>query len=226
MHSDPIHALKELKGRVHALRDKLTRAEAVREQLQEDLARKESEVKTLSLQQDTLQKVLELYRILMDKMVLDQVRVIESVVTEGLQTIFWDQDLSFKAELGVKYNKVSVDFYLCQGDPDKGGFKGDPLSSFGGGATSFISVVLRVLTLIRLKRHKILLLDETIGAGSDEYIEPIGNFLKKLSESTDLPILMVTHKPEYTEHSSAAYQGESKVVGGTRSFTSRKLRQT
>jgi hypothetical protein len=215
-----------LGSRVQTLRDKVTRAIAVRDQLQGELDSKEREVKTLSLRQEVLQKILELYRVLMDRLVLDQVRVIESVVTEGLQTIFWDQDLSFRAELGTKYNKVSVDFFLCQGDPDKGGFKGDPLSSFGGGATSLISVVLRILILLRLKKHKLLLLDETIGAPSDEYIEPIGSFLKTLSESTQLPILMVTHKPEYSEYSSAAYQGELKVVDGIRSFTSRKLRQS
>ena len=179
----------------------------------------------LTLRQETLSKVSELYRVLIDRMVLNQVKVIEEVVTEGLQTIFFNLDLRFVVELSTKNSRVSADFFICDGDPDNGGIKGPPLESFGGGPASIVSLILRVLTLIRLKRHKLLLLDETLGAVSEDYIETTGQFLKKLSETTALPILMVTHNPSFLDHSTAAYQGGTKrVEGGKNQFTAKKLR--
>lgn len=227
MPGDSIHVLKGLtrSQRVQTLRDRATTVKALRDQLVIDLASKEREIEALSTRQDCLAKVLELYRVLMDKMILSQVQVIEGVVTEGLRTIFFDQDLSFRVELSSKYNKVSADLFICQGDPENGGIKGSPMESFGGGPASIASLILRVLTVLRLKKRKILLLDETLAAVSDDYIEPTGQFLKKLSETSDLPILMVTHKPAFLEHSTTAYQGDSKELGeGRKQFMVRKLR--
>jgi len=204
----------------------VTTVKAIRDQLAEDLAGKEREIEALAARQEVLSKVSELYRVLMDRMVMGQVKVIERVVTEGLRTIFFDQDLSFKAELSSKYNRVSADFFICQGDPENGGIKGSPLDSFGGGPSSITSLILRILTLLRLKRRKLLLLDETLAAVSDDYIETTGQFLKKLSETTDLPILMVTHKPAFLDHSATAYQGDSRVSAttGKSHFMVKKLR--
>ena len=224
------HSIRDVEGltrrqRARKLRDRVTTIKAIRDQLTVDLTGKEREIEALSARQEVLQKVLELYRVLMDRMIMGQVRVIEKVVTEGLRTIIFDQDLSFKAELSSKYNKISAEFFLCQGDPDNGGIKGSPLDSFGGGPASIISLILRVLTLLRLKRRKLLLLDETLSAVSDEYVEATGQFLKKLSETMELPILMVTHKQSFLDHSATTYQGDTKVLGnGKVHFTAKKIR--
>jgi hypothetical protein len=213
MQSDSIYPIKGLtrSQRVRKLHDQVTKVKAIRDQLIEDRAGREREIETLSSRQEVLSKVSELYRVLMDRMVMGQLQVIERVVTEGLKTIFFDQDLSFKAELSSKYNRVSADLFICQGDPEKGGIKGSPLDSFGGGPSSITSLILRVLTILRLKRRKLLLLDETLAAVSDDYIETTGQFLRKLSEAVDIPILIVTHKPAFLDHSATAYQGESKL---------------
>lgn len=218
MQGDAIHAEQGLirRTRVRNLRDQLASVKAIRDRVAEDLAKKEAEIEALSARQEVLSKVSELYRVLMDRMVLGQIKVIERVVTEGLRTIFYDQDLSFKAEVSSKYNRISVDFFICQGDPDAGGIKGSPLDSFGGGPASIVSLTLRILTLLRLKRRKLLLLDETLAAVSDDYIETTGQFLNKLSETTELPILLVTHKPAFLDHSTTAYQGDLDGINGFR----------
>jgi hypothetical protein len=222
MQSDSLHAVDEgvaRRKRVRELRSKAIQVKAVRDQLAEDLAGKEKEVVTLASRQEVLAKVSELYRVLMDQMVMGQVQTIERIVSEGLRTIFFDQELSFKIELSTKYNRISAECFICQGDPEKGGFKGNPLDSFGGGPSSIISLVLRILTLLRMKKRKLLFLDETLAAVSDDYVEQTGQFLHKLSETTDLPILMVTHKTSYLEHSSLAYHGECRD-----SFTLKRMR--
>lgn len=210
MSSDAVHAVDGLSNaeRVRRLRTKSTKLRALRDQIADDLRSKEQEVEALSARQEVLAKVLELYRVLMDQMIMNQVKTIEKMVTEGLRTIFYDQDLSFKIELAPKYNRIAADIFICSGDPENGGVKGDPLGSFGGGPASIVSLILRVLTMLRLKRRKLLLLDETLNAVSNDYIETTAKFLRELSETTSLPILMVTHKSEFMDHATIAYQGE------------------
>jgi chromosome segregation ATPase len=168
---------------------------------------KKAEVEDLSAQIVTLSKVEELFRALMDALVLKQVRAIEKMVTEGLQTIFHDQDLRFEAEVSVKHSKISIDFYFRQGrEGDPLTIRGKPLDSFGGGPTSVASLLLRVLALLRLKKFPLLLLDETLAAVSDEYTEKTGQFLRALSTKMGVPLLMITHKPAYLDHATRAYR--------------------
>jgi len=196
----------------------------MRDQLSRELVSKEVEIAELARRQEVLTKVAELYRVLMDQMVMGQVRTIETIVSEGLRTIFFDQDLSFRAEVSQKYNKIAVEFYICQGDPDNGGIKGSPLDSFGGGPSSIASLILRILTLLRLKRQRTLLLDETLAAVSDDYIEATGQFLQKLAATSDLSLLMVTHKPAFIDHATLSYHGDSKTQGVRQEFVVKKLR--
>lgn len=227
MQGHALHAVERLDGwsqRVQTLQTSATRLRAIRDQLSNDLEVKEGEVAALAEKQEILTKVSELYRALMDRMIMGQVQTIEMIVSEGLKTIFFDQDLSFKAEVSQKYNKTSVEFFICQGDPENGGIKGSPLDSFGGGPSSIASLILRILTLLRLKRKRVLLLDETLAAVSDDYIETTGQFLQKLAETSNLTILLVTHKPAYLDHASLSYQGDSKSEAGRNEFVAKRLR--
>jgi hypothetical protein len=226
MQGDSVHAVEGLSRtqRIQGLRNKATKLRTIRDQLSRDLGEKEREIATLSARQEVLTKVSQLFRVLMDRMIMGQVKIIEQVITEGLRTIFYDQDLSFRAELSSKYNKVSAEFFICSGDPDNGGIKGSPLDSFGGGPSSLASLILRVLTLIRLNKGKILLLDETLNAISDDYIENTGLFLKSLAETTGIQILMITHKLAYLDNSVVAYQCESRSDSGRSHLVAKRLR--
>jgi DNA repair ATPase RecN len=207
MHGDQVHAFEGLTSRLADARMQMVRVQAARDRVREDLVSKQTEVAEIKARQEVLTKVSELYRVLIDKLVLDQVKTIEDVVTEGLRAIFVDQDLSFSFELAHKNNKVSAEPVLCQ----DGHIKGHPLESFGGGPSSIVSLILRVLVLLRMKRYRMLVLDETLAAVADYYVEETGRFLRKLSEASDLPILMVTHKQAYLDYATRAYQGDTKT---------------
>lgn len=206
MPSDSLHAQQRLRQRVQALNRSATKVQAVRDQVAADLEAKHREVLCLTARVERLSKVGELLRSLMDKLVLDQVHSIERVVSEGLQTIFFDQRLSFEAEVSQKYNKVAIDFFLRQGE-EAMAVRGHPLESFGGGPSSIASLVLRLLALMRLKRAPVLFLDETLAAVSDDYLDAAGQFLKKLAATTGIDILLVTHKQALLDHANLAYQG-------------------
>jgi ABC-type branched-subunit amino acid transport system ATPase component len=192
--------------RVKALEEKVSRLETLRGKLQEDLTAMKAEVEHLSTEIEVLTKVEELFRVLMDLLVVKQVRVIEEVITEGFQTILYDQNLHFESEISTKYNKISIDFLIREGDAsDPIVIRGKPTSNFGGGAVSIASVILRVLALFRLKKFPLLLLDESLAAVSDEYIDETSRWLRAMASKMGIPILLVTHKRSYTDHCDLAY---------------------
>jgi DNA repair ATPase RecN len=202
MHSDTLRSGHGL--RLTAITKTATELQTLRRKLQQDLETRTREVEVLSVRLDQLAKVGELFRALMDRLVLDHIRSIEGVVTEGFKAIFWDQQLAFEAEISHAYNKVSIDFYIRQ---EKGtmSIKAPPLDAFGGGCVSIASLILRVLAMRRLNKWPLLVLDETLMAVSEQYVGLTSQFLRELAQKTGIRILLVTHNPEFLEHANISY---------------------
>jgi len=225
--SDKVHALPSEVGkkqRLEALRTRATKVQALRNQLVSELKDKERELESLSSRLIVLAKVSELYLMLMDRMVRDQVKTIDEVISSGFQTIFFDQDLRFETDLSSKYNKVSAEFFICDGDLNNGGTRGDPMESYGGGPAVIASLILRILTLLRLKRRKFLLLDETLFAVSDEYVETTSLFMRSLAKTMGLDIFLVTHKQSYVDFAPVAYHADTKSEDGRNHLTLRRAK--
>jgi DNA repair exonuclease SbcCD ATPase subunit len=218
MQSDPIHAVEGVAQRVRALRQTSTKLTTLRDSLAGDLESKEREVGELTKRIELLAKVHELFRVLMDLMIVKQVRMVEDVVTEGLQTIFYDLELSCEADVGPKWGKISVEFFFRQGDKDNPlSYRGKPMQSFGGGPSSIASLVLRLLTVLRLKLWPVLVLDEALGAVSEQYVEHTGVFLERLAKKMGIDVLLVTHKPAFLDHANVTYRcSEVAEAEGTR----------
>lgn len=203
MHSDTLRSRHGL--RLAAVTKTATELHTLRRKLQQDLDARTREVEVLTVRLDRLAKVGELFRALMDRLVMDHVRSIEGVVTEGFKAIFWDQNLAFEAEISHAYNKVSIDFFVRQ---EKGNrtVRAHPLEAFGGGCASIASLILRVVAMRRLNKWPLLVLDETLLAVSGEYVELTSQFLRELAKKTGISIFLVTHKPEFLEHANISYQ--------------------
>jgi hypothetical protein len=221
---DAVEGLSEWQRRVRAVSDVGIRLTTRRDTLASDLSRVDREAEDLAQRITLLLKVGELFRALMDRLVTDQVRAIESVITDGLQTIFFDQDITFEAEVGSRYNKVSIDFLMRQGDGPLA-IRDKPMEGFGGGPVSIASFLLRVLTMIRLGRRPMLFLDETLSAVSDEYVDTTGRFLKRLAASASMDVLLVTHKQAYLDNADLAYRGhEVDEADGSHHLSLKHLR--
>lgn len=216
MSSDALHSVEvTIAPRISSLSDRAIRLEALRDRLRLDETRLQEEIQELTTTIDKLTKVLELFRMLMDLLLVKQVKAIEEVITEGLQTIFHDQDLHFESDIGVKWNKVSVDFKIREGDKeDPLAIRGSPLDTFGGGPASVASLLLRTLTLLRLKRYPFLILDEALFAVSEDYVSATGALLKTLSEKMGVQLLMITHNTNYLGHATQKYQGTLATQDG------------
>lgn len=217
MSGDPLYALQgvtlgELVRRAGAVRDKHNKLVALRDQLSEDLASKEREVQDLESEIEVLNLVVELFRVLMDHLVEKQVGVVESLSTKGLQKVFPDLDLSLEAEVLPKYNKISIEFFLRRGAKTSPySIRGRPLEAFGGGPSSIVSLILRIITITKLKLAPILVLDESLVAVSDDYIDLTSHFLRALTAKLGFDIILVTHKTAFLEHADDAYRCSEEV---------------
>ena len=215
MQGDALHVEQGLttSQRVRALSQRASHVTALRDQAKEDLEARCLEIDQLSLRIDVLVKVGELFRALMDKLVMSHVRSVEAVITEGFRAIFFDQTLTFEAEIATRYNRICVDFFIKQ-ERGKYVVRGRPLENFGGGPATIASLVLRMLVLMKLKRKTVLFLDETLSAISAEYIDQTSLFLRKLAASTGTPILLVTQQRDFAEKATVAYMASEQVEEG------------
>jgi ABC-type lipoprotein export system ATPase subunit len=68
-----------------------------------------------------------------------------------------------------------------------------------------------VLSVLRLKLWRMLVLDEALGAVSDEYVDQTGQFLRSLCEKLNLDLLLVTHKPPFLDHANRSYRCTEEV---------------
>ena len=206
-----VHGLNALEERVRAVRESKTRLSTLRDRVAEDLADKKREVEHLASEVEILGKVTELFKVIMDQLIEKQVRIVEKVGTEGLRSVF-QQVLSLEADVDPKYNKIAVEFFIRSGlKEDPRSHRGRPLESFGGGPSSFISLILRIIAIKKLKLWPVLILDESLAAVSDEYIEATGHFIRRLAEHLGFDILLVTHKPAFADHAHVSYRCSEEV---------------
>jgi hypothetical protein len=190
-----------------------------------DLHQRQEEVKALDEKAERLAKVGELLRFLVDRLVSEQRKVVEGLVTEGLQAVFHDQGLAFEADVVQRASRVEIDIMLRRGGAGAVPIKGHPLDGFGGGPTSITSLLLRIIALQRMGRRSFLLLDESLAAVSDEYVDATGKLLQKVCQSMGLDVLLVTHKASFLDHADASYQAfEESLESETTRLGLRKLR--
>lgn len=204
------------------VRSDLSRVQALRDESIRRLKEVEARVGFLEVESEILQKVGDLYRLLIDQEVVDNARTAEDLLTEGLQAVFDDLDLSVRAAVDVQRGKVSVDLLTVQKQRDGSITEGSSTEAYGGSVSTVQSVLLRIVVLTRRGLRPLLLLDESLGAVAEDYVPRVGQFLGLLSERLGLDILAVSHNPVLVEAAKTAYRIRKE---GADSATFRKIRR-
>lgn len=216
MSSDQVFDQDGLNRRAKTLLAEVRQHAQKRDQLVQERTALTDKLQSVSDQQVLLDQTGIGLRELVEQLVHATVADLESLVTQGLRAVIHDQRLALEAQIGTKYNRTVIKFLFGQASPsataDQGSIiRGDPLESFGGGPASFASLVLRLLTILRLRKAPFLLLDETLGALSDEYIEGTSRFLRELADTTGVDVLLITHKASFLDNATTAYQASSQA---------------
>jgi DNA repair exonuclease SbcCD ATPase subunit len=130
------------------------------------------------------------------------------LATLALRETFPDLSLSLEVEHSNLRGSPATTLKLR--DADTGAFD-DPIDAFGGGPASLLSLVLRVVTIVRQPHlAKVLILDEPMKDVSQEYKSRAAKLLKKLSDPPErgglgFDILMVTHDASFVKEASTRY---------------------
>ena len=143
-------------------------------------------------------------------------RVIEELVTRGLQAIFGD-GLSFHLVTTTKANKTNVEFQVTSTLEGGNTITTSVMDARGGGVASVIGFLMRVVILLLAAngRDILLLCDETFSMVSDEYLDKVAEFVRELVENTGMQIVLVTHQPVFLEYADKAYRFSKDQYGHT-----------
>lgn len=123
---------------------------------------------------------------LIDKLVKEDLSKLDTLVTYGLNVVFPDKDLSFKSSVLERGSKIKIDLQTI--------YEGEVVDPDSTSSVTVIeSLLLRIICIIKLKKARLLLLDETFDAVDFEYIENVGTLMEHLSKKLKLDALLVTH---------------------------------
>lgn len=176
-----------------------------REAAQKQIRETRTQIKRLETEQELLDHVGTLFRGLIDQEVTSAVKTVERLLTEGLQTVFSDQDLSVRAEVSVSRGKVAVDLITVQKLSDGTVIEGVSNDAFGGAVSTVESALLRIVVAFRRGLRPFFTLDETFPAFDANYVVNMGRFLVLLCEKMGIDMVLVTHNPALVEVSKKAY---------------------
>lgn len=164
-----------------------------------------AEVSSLENQEETLMLVSELFRKLIDQEIMEGVKGVEDLQTEGLRAVFYDQVLSVKAEVKEERGKISVHLITVDDSGDEA-IEGSSVDSFGGSVMTMEEIFLRVAVTFQRGLRPILLLDETLGAVSNKYADKAVEFLRLLAERMGMDILLISHDESMVNGAHHAYR--------------------
>lgn len=201
---------------LEGLRSDLSAAVALRDSAKRRLGEAQGKVLLLEGEESLLDRVADLFRALIDREVIDNANTAQDLLTEGLQAVFDDLDLSVRADVDVQRGKVAVDLVTLQRHADGRVTEGAATEVYGGSVATVESVLLRIVVLTRRGLRPLLLLDESLGAVAEHYVPRVGQFLSLLAQRMDLDVLAVSHNPSLVEAASTAYRIRND--GGTATF--------
>lgn len=185
-----------------SLRDRLM---FQKQNLEKRVRSTKAEISALTHQGEVLDKVAETFRFLLNEEIHANLKAIESLLTEGLQTVFHDQKLRVRADITESRGKISVDLVTVQDNGD-GIVEGPSLEGFGGAVATVQSVLLRLTLILQRGMYPVLFLDETLPALDGEYSLEMVRLLRALSKKLGVDILLVSHNPLVVDAADKAYK--------------------
>jgi ABC-type glutathione transport system ATPase component len=206
-------------SQVVAVRSRLDRVLGRRDELRARLARSQAEVARLEAEEEVADLASGVIRTLIDNEVSASVKAVEELLTEGLQVVFDDQDLSVRADVDVQRGKVSVDFVTVQKHPNGTVTEGLSRESNGGAVTTVQSILLRIIVAKRRGLRSVIFMDETLPAFDSKYVVNMAAFVKTLCERLGVDILLVCHhQPAMEEAADTAYRIHVNKADGAATF--------
>ena len=165
----------------------------------------QQEVQELEARSEVLDEVIEVLNSYADQRQVDLQAKVEQLVTHGLRIVF-GEDMEFHLIPGMKGKYATTDFMIRSRRGEEW-VETPVLQARGGGVAAVVGFVLRViLLLLRPNARHTLFLDETFAQLSEDYEEPLAQFIRELVDRTDCQVVLVTHSSAYDAVADTAYR--------------------
>lgn len=156
-------------------------------------------IDSLKEEKDVLTKSEKVLKFLIDKLVRQDLTNMDNLITYGLRTVFPYKDIKFKSEIEERGKKILINLQTID--------SGNVLDSDSKSSVHVIeSFLLRLLCIMKLKRAKLLLMDETFAAVHADNIEPLSGLINELAKKLGMDILLVTHDGELSQYVTHSYR--------------------
>jgi DNA repair exonuclease SbcCD ATPase subunit len=159
----------------------------------------EEEVIKLREEKDILDKAEKVIKFLMDKLVQKDLSKMDALISYGLKTVYSDRDLSFKSDIIERGKKIWIDLKTISD-----GEEVDPQAK--SSVHVIESFLLRLLCIIKLKRARFILLDETFSAVDPGYIENFSQLIVQMCNKLGMDIFLVTHNMGFIDFANHSYR--------------------
>lgn len=207
---------RAIERQVLSLRAKLTAEIAEAKLLAKRKKELQDEVQSLYDEAETYAQVSALLASIGEEKQFEVQREIEGIVTQGLQAIF-EENLSFHMIQSVKANVPQVDFKVRTTFEDGKVLETGVMNARGGGLSSTIGILLRVvIKLLGPDKDSPLILDEIGRMISEEYIDNFVSFLRQLVDNTSLQVILSSHQKNFLAAADYAYQFSQDKEGHTK----------
>lgn len=183
-----------------SLRSKIDRVNGIKDSLTSRKSELEGEIVKLESEVTIRRLVVELFKQMADSEISESIKSVETLLTDGLNTVFQDQELEVKAEVRHVHGKVSVELATIRRYPDGKEIRAKSVEGFGGSVTTVQSILNRIIVIMRHGLRPILVLDETLMAIESKYITNMGKLIRQLCERMGMDALVITHNPDLIEH--------------------------
>ena len=191
---------------IQSVRSQADQALGQRKAVESLLKRTQDEIDLLRNEEDILNQVSDLFRTLIDTEISAGVQAVEKMLTDGLQTVFDDLDLSVSADLEVRRGKVSVNLATICKNSDGTIIEAPAEDAFGGAVSAVQSALLRIFVMLRRGMRPMLLLDESLPALDANYVGNMGRLISGLSDKLGFDLLLVTHNPLLVDAANKSYR--------------------
>jgi len=159
----------------------------------------EKKLTKLKNEKDILDKSEKVFKHLIDKLAKNELSKMDKLVTYGLNSVFKGRDIKFKSEIQERGKKIWIDMQTS--------YNNSVVDSESTGSVHVVeSFILRLLCIIKMKRSRFILMDETFSAIHNMYIENLSTLIKELTSKLNMDILLVTHNYNFADYAKNAYQ--------------------
>jgi ABC-type branched-subunit amino acid transport system ATPase component len=173
-----------------ATKARLQYLDGVYQNKKDTLTKLQETVKNLEKRDLVLSKTEEVLKFLINKLVKEDLSKMDKLITYGLNTVFPNKDLSFCSSIEEHGSRIKINLQTV----DQGKIADSQCYS----SISVVeSLLLRIICIVKMKKARLLLMDETFDAIDSEYIDNVGKLMEQLSKKLKIDALLVTHENDF-----------------------------